>query len=483
MGNANGSTSDIQSKIRTVIRLLDGKTLGRDSPVFNKTLEWLDYASTQVNDALLLEELVKAATVSFQISREELLRNVAGVTPTTQAPQIVVVDTDSELMQLLPKDGWCAKYAEYTTYTEAPLSFHIFSSLCVLGAALGRRVMLKMGFFDIFPNYCVILIGPTGRVRKTSAADIAKALIRNAAVCPIMSDAITPEALTTALARDGGHQFIYAPEFAVLFNKQKYNEALTTRIIRLLDSPETFEVETQARSKELITNVALTFLGCSTPSLFSGATPEMVTSSGFLNRFILVNEDDTNREYCVPARGTGQLEDYLTGTVRRMKKYEGPMVFSDPAFAMYKQWYHERKQQIRQVTDEVTAEVLERGAGHMLRTAMLLHAADHCDNCICDSCIQTAVKLLAFVEKRTHGIITTIKQTGREQDADRILQTLRRLGGISDHSTLLRRTRLDAPTFKRHISTLKESQLLREEQKGVMKLYILTQEGVSGTRN
>lgn len=466
---------DPRSQIETVIRLLEGKKLDRATPVFGRVLEWLDYATREINDAVLVDRVVRAATTTFQITKEELYKEVAGITSALTFTK-PYDDTEAALAAILPKGGWFDRYAEYTRQTEAPLSFHIFASFCVLGAALGRRCFLKMGFFNIYPNYCVVLIGPTGRVRKTSATDIAKRFIHDAALCPIMADAITPEALGTALARDGGHQFMYAPEFAVLFNRQKYNETLTTRVIRLLDCPETFEVETQARGKEMVHNVALTFLGCSTPSLFTGATPEMVTSSGFLNRFLLVVEEDTDREYCVPVRGSDTLHEMLLDDVKRLRKYEGEVVLNDAAFAWYKSWYHQRKLLIRNITDVIAAEVMERGTVHLLRTAMLIHLVEHKDNAICEACVKTAAGLLDFVEARVPDIVNCIKQTNRDQDAEALLGLLRRSNGISDHSALLRRSRLDAQTFRRNMQTLLEARLVREERRGAMHFYILQEE-------
>lgn len=468
-----------RGQVEIVLRLLDGRQFPCDSPVFAKTLEWCKYVTNELHDLELESRLVDAACKAFQLTKADLYIQISGVEVKLAAPQGLVVDTDAELEAILPQGGWFEHYATLTRQTESPLSYHTFSSLCVLGAALGRRVYIKMGFFNIYPNFCAVLIGPTGRVKKTSATDIAKEFIHKAALCPIMADAITPEALATALVRDGGQQFVYAPEFAVLFNRQKYNEALTTRIIRLLDCPETFTVETQARAREDITNIALTFLGCSTPSLFTGATPEMVTSSGFLNRFILVVEEDTNREQCIPARGDEKHAVSLYQTLSRMKKLSGEVVLppTGQAFKLYKDWYHERKMVLRRVPDEITAEVMERGSSHMLRMAMLVHIAEHGDSCVCEGCVRTAINMLNFVEKKTPGVVRFIRNAAKDADGDRLLGLIVRMGGAADHSNLLRRSRLDATTFKRAITTLTESRRIRSEKRGAMQLYILNQGG------
>lgn len=471
--------SDPRAQIETVLRVLEGRSYPRESPIFAQTVKWMTYVATTLKDGPLVERLIDAAERSFNVPRTELYMQIGGIrlVPAEGAVKVKLVNgTDAILRDILPKGGWFEWYDEYTQQTESPLSYHIFASMGVLGSALGRKVYMDMGFFKIFPNWCCVLIGPTGRVKKTSATDIAKGFIKAQAICPIMADAITPEALATALSRDGGHQLVYAPEFAVLFNRQKYNETLTTRIIRLLDCPDTFEVETVGRGKEEIHNVTLTFLGCSTPSLFTGATPEMVTSSGFLNRFLLVMEEDTDREFPVPAKGERRLEIKLEQTISYAKKLEGRMDFTPEAFQIYKQWYSERKKFVRTITDEIHAEAIERGSSHLIRTAMITHVAQCGTDTICQPCMEAAVKLLQFVERGVPSMVHSIRKTQRDEESERILIVLRRSGNLLSHSDLLRKSRLDAATFKRAMGTLIERREVEEKKQGSIHLYILNEE-------
>jgi hypothetical protein len=462
--------------------MIEGRTFPRESPLFKRVVEWISYIAQELRDPSLMETMLDKAATAFEMPRNELYAIAGGVISGIEhsqngtEPRPIIRGTDHILREILPQGGWFEWYDLYTEKTESPLSYHITSSMCVLGAALGRRVYMDMGFFKVFPNWCSVLIGPTGRVKKTSAANIARGLISTHSLCPIMADAITPEALATALSRDGGHQLVYAPEFAVLFNRQKYNETLTTRIIRLLDCPDTFEVETVGRGKEEITNVALTFLGCSTPSLFTGATPEMVTSSGFLNRFLLVIEDDTDREYPIPERGPASLEVKLKDTISFARKIEGRMDFGTGAYPIYAQWYHERRAFVRSVHDEIHAEAIERGADHLLRTAMLMHIAQCRDSRVCVSCMEHAIKFLAFIEKSLPTMVNSIRKSQRDADAERILTIFRRAGKMQTHSDLLRKSRLDAGTFKRAIGTLVESRVVDERKQGSIHLYILREE-------
>lgn len=462
----------VESQLDIVIRLLEGKKLSRDSPSFKKTLEWISSYQGDV-DYNRQRKLISVACHAFDITEAEIYAGISGTPLALSNNGKPKYNSEKALESILPRGGWFEWYTEHTRKTESPLSFHIFSSMCVLGAALGRRVYKRMGFFNIYPNYCAILIGPTGRVKKTSAVNIAKGYIKNGALCPIMADKITPERMQSVLARDGGIQFIYAPEASVFFGRQKYNDGLTTLMLRLMDCPDSFDVETQARGREVVENIALTILAGSTPSLLAGASPEEVTSSGFLNRFLLVVEDDTDREY--PEPSIGPYGDKLAATVERFKGWSGEAVWTPRAYDWFKTWYHERKAKTRKAADDTTAEIMERYPDHLIRTALLVHLAQHDDLFICDECCVAAGRLLQYLENCVPRTVQTLKQTLIAQDTEYVLEVLRRLGGAADHSKLLRRvgSRLDASRFKKHIGTLIEQKIVKEEIRGAVRYYII----------
>jgi len=454
-----------------VLRLLKGKKLSRDSPVLSKALEWVGYL--QGVDVVKSKELIATIVKTFDITESEIFAKLEGV-EVIAPPE---PPGEERLERVIKDSRWLSTYARYTSRTESPLSFHLFCSLGVLGAAVGRRVHKPMGFFNVYLNQCSVLIGPTGRVKKTAAVDVAKDFINETAICPIMADKVTPEALQSSLLQSG-HHFIYAPEFSVFFGKQRYNEGLTTLIIRLLDCPESFKFRTQARGEETVTNVALTILGGSTLSLLSSSTPEEVTSSGFLNRFVLVNESDTRRVFPEPEKGSAEDRAYLISIIKRLTAQEGELSFTREAKGVYNDWYVKRRETLRQAADEIVAEVLERGASHIIRLAGLIHLADCDDFCICEKCLRIGIGLLAYVESNLPDMIQALQKTGSSQDADFILKTLERMGGAADHSTLLRRvaSRMNSSQFRQHIKTLEEQLKLKVGQRGAASYYILRKE-------
>lgn len=456
--------------------MLNGKQFEQASPIFSQALQWLEHFPTQV-DARRRQVLLQAISKSFTITEQEIY---AKITRTVVAPIDATNSNELVIRKLLPKNSFLEWYADYTFGTESPLAFHVFAALVVLGASLGRRVFKdKGGFFRIYPNMCAILLGPTGKVMKTSAVDIAMSFVKEAVLCPIMADAITPESIVDALV-SSGHHFVYAPEFAIFFGKQRYNEGLTTLMLRLLDCPSEYTRKTVTRGEITITNVALSVLGGSTMSLLSTSTPDQVTSSGFLNRFVLVIENSTTRSFPEPVRGDPVLRMKMMQTLDRLKSFSGEVTFNKETADYFDIWYNARKKLLRELDDEVAAETIQRGPVHLERMAMLIHLS-HCDTFnVCINCFKIAEGLLNYVETNIPQITGILSKTAISREADFVVAALERLGGIADRSTLMRRvsSKLGKTDLDRHLATLKEMHTIREDKRGLATIYIL-----EGTQN
>jgi len=464
--------NDQTEQIDKVIQMLEGKHLSRDSKPYAAALEWLAYLQ-KTADASRHRRLLEVISATFSVDTSEILGQLVGFTPHSESAN--GAGSEAALRARLSKGGWLEWYSQYTAKTESPLSYHVFCSLCILGAACGRRLWKPKGFFNIYPNYCVLLIGPPARVAKTSAIEVAKGFIENACLCPIMADKPTPEAICQAVKETGGHQFVFAPEASVFFGRQKYNEGLTTLMLRLLDSPAKFEIRTMGRGSEIVENIAFTVLGGSTLSLLATATPDAVTSSGFLSRFVIVVENDSEREFDEPAKGEKALEGKLYETIERMKSFSGEVDYTPAAQTWFKEWYHARKQKTREIESDAMAESLSRFTVHLERTAILIHLAEHDDMHVCEQCFSVADGLLDYVERRLPSAIIAVDRMGRTQDVDFIFEKLKKLGGLADHSTLLRRvsSRMGATQFRAHIQTLQEQGSIRVVQKGPATVYVI----------
>lgn len=456
--------------------------------IFSKAVEWIKHLRFTNNNHLRIR-LTSLTCECFKITEAQLILAMEGRLPVGQngssahvevpAPvEVEPADEEAELNKILLAGGWLEHYRNYTMYNEAPLSFHLVSSMVVLGAAVKRKCYVDMGFFKVNGNCSALLIGPTGKVKKTFAIDVATELVRKNCLCPMISGKATSEAIISELVQSAS-QFIYAPEFSVFMGKQRYMDGLTPMLLRLLDDPPEIEALTISRGKQTIMEPTVCMLGGSTMSLLTSSSADEVLSGGFLNRMMVINEENTDRCFPFPRQGPGIEE--LNSTLNRIKNYEGPIGLSSQANLVYQQAYRRRKAYLSQSTDSV-AEISQRGTTHWLRIAMLVHLAECGFGDICADCMQFAIDFISFLERKLVAVARSIDRTTNSQELDFVLSMLEKLGGAADHSTLLRRvaSRVNAQKLKNVIQTLEESGQLKITRRGSAQYYILTKEEVTG---
>jgi hypothetical protein len=387
------------------------------------------------------------------------------------------VDFDS----LVPTEGWLRDYLDWTRQTEPPSVFHFFVGATVIGAALARRVVFDKGAYQVFPSLNVMLIAPTGRCRKTSAANLGISLF-SATGGRSLADKTTPEALVDALKGEA-NALIYAPELAVFLGKQKYQEGMIPLLTALLDCPKEWTAKTIGRGDTVLVNVGLSSIMCSTVDWLQTGIPADSFGGGFMSRFIFVIQDDTPRCFPLPPPMNREVRSALLKRLAAYRLIKADAKLSIDAEQWYVSWYRDRIHS-RPAAEGHFAGYYERKPDHMLRIAMILRVArtagakevGHLLTLTAEDLIH-AERLLSWLEDFMPGTFDRIVSSASGEDQTRILRCLRQHGGKMEHSTMLRRlsSRLNADQFRRSLQTLREAKLV--EFDAASKTYFLTSEG------
>jgi hypothetical protein len=167
----------------------------------------------------------------------------------------------------------------------------------------------------------------------------------------------------------------------------------------------------------------------------------------------------------------------LVETLEWLKSQSGFVSFDSEATRWYDEWYRERKDRLETVESDMQAEVIARGKVHAERIACLVHLAECRTHVVCLRCLKTAIALLDYLESKIPAMVNAMERSAPAKEAAAVLGALTRLGGASDHSHLLRRSRMGATEFKRHINSLVEMKKIRMERRGVVSYYIMEDTG------
>ena len=206
---------------------------------------------------------------------------------------------DDEIIKLIP-NGFIGNYMKLTENVEPPAQFHFLVAMTLLGTALGRKVSMNMGMFQIYPNIYAALIAPTGRCRKSTALQIGVKILRDAGLDNVktIGPQITPEALVKSARRERAEydekenkvvpvypdsvNLIYVPELAVFLDKRDYNAGMVPLLTDLFDCPDDWASTTIGRGEQKLKNVFISTLFASTPNWLRQLLPRSAFAGGFM---------------------------------------------------------------------------------------------------------------------------------------------------------------------------------------------------------
>lgn len=446
-------------------KLLTDKQYDSESPILSSAVKWLKNCPVKLEDSER-DELVQLVCQQFKVSQHDIVKMMFE-TPTEHIQQHIegVFDAkqvEAELLDILPKTGYFAEYAQFTRNSEAPLSYHVFCSLLAVGATLNRRAWIDMGYFKLFPPLGVILLGPSG-IKKTTSTDIVVGILQDLAVTKVYSEKLTPEALVEGM-RDTAQGLVYAPELAVFLGKQKYNEGMIPLLTRFMDCPDAWTSETISRGAKPLINVAISVLMCSTPDWFVENTPQDTFGGGFIARMLLVMQADSPRVNALPKPGSTSGRKTLAGYLASLHAWDGQIRFPADVENTYVDWYAQHKQKSKNPEYDLLTTYYQRKPLHILRVAMIFHIVDHRTTMLCHECFERAVKLLEWNERFLPDLLREMFRTADGVDQSFILNTVKMAGGMIEHSTLLRKVqyKMNANKLRTIINSLKEAKQLEE---------------------
>jgi len=263
---------------------------------------------------------------------------------------------------------------------------------------------LPRGYFNIFPNLYVAIVGPTG-ITKTTAADIGIDLLEQVKGIELMKEKLTSyfvleyfDKLTKATGQCCIS--IYAPEM-----KNFLGDLNKAEIVAMLTSfygcPNSPAYRTKGGGVYQFADVCINLLVCSTPEWLTLGTTTDEIAGGFTGRFVYVFEDTTSRSSPFP-------EDLITPEIMAHKQdliddlkhlatVKGQFILTDQAKAEYIIWYNRRDQEC---TDERMRGYYSRKRDLIFKASMLVSLAQDDSLVIDEDILAKTFQLLADLEKK-----------------------------------------------------------------------------------
>lgn len=443
-------------QIATLLEGLQGIRSNSSDDRYRKIVDWLRDLPPAVRSANLYEAVGK----SFSVTAEQVSKEIDAKT--------ALVDFED----LVPRRGWLKTYVDYTRLSEPPTVFHFFVGATILGASLRRNLHYSKGTGNIYPNLCVVLVGPSGGVKKTTACEFGVGLYRSLGGI-VLADKITPEALVDAfqdqLETTG---LIYAGELKQFLGSQKYMEGMIPLLTRLFDCPDVWSSRTIARKELTLRSVGLSMLAASTMDWLR-ALPADTFGGGFMSRLLLVVQETTTRVFPRPPQPPEHLRVALMNRLVELSHVRGKFNMTPNAQDWFDAWYRRRDDKV--IDDKQFAGYYNRKPDHLIRMAMILSIAEDDGHVIEIAHLEHSLKILNWTEQWLPAAFEQLNINALGEEHLRLLRQIRAAGGKIDYSTWLRKNsaRMNGFQFKQHIQTMQEAKLLDFDGK----LYYLTPEG------
>lgn len=344
---------------------------------------------------------------------------------------------------------WLKAYLQYTSYNESPDIFHFWTGIGTLAGALRRKVYIDQEYFQWTPNFYIIFVAPSGVVSKSTTIHIGLSLLREISDIHFGPNAITWQALVSALAAstqgiqmDDGSIYpmscltFGSSEFGTLLDPR--DRAMVDLLVDLWDGQQgVWRKMTKSAGDDAIANPWLNILACTTPTWMAENIPKSMIGGGFTSRCVFVYADKKRQLVAYPKLAVPQninkLKEDLIHDLEAISILKGEFELTADAIEYGIEWY-------KNLHDNPPLELIQSGfdgylarkQGHIHKVAMVLSASQR-DNLVIEKNDLEAASILADeLEQYMPLVFKAIRTTPVMENAERIVDM------VKSHKSLTR---------------------------------------------
>ena len=333
-------------------------------------------------------------------------------------------------------DDWLEGYAKFTSNSEPPELFHIWTALSVLAASLQRKCSLPWGTLTFYPNLYVVLIAPSGKARKGTAMGPGMDLLEDLGI-KMAAESTTRESLIrelknsndTIVTPDGKTEFhasltIYSQELTVFLGYQ--NRQLMSDLTDWYDCRKRWTYRTKNMGTDDIIGLWVNLIGATTPELIQSSMALDAIGGGLTSRMVFVFEHKKRKITPVPflSKEEVELRELLMRDLERIHMMQGKFKVTDAFLNMWIDWYTAQEDNPPFDDDRFNG-YFERRPTHVMKMSMILSASRSDELIIEKEDLERAINILTATEVR---MPYTFSGVGRSDDADVVNRIMTEIG-------------------------------------------------------
>ena len=329
--------------------------------------------------------------------------------------------------RLLP-GSWLTAYLAYTAESESPEDYHLWTAVSVIAGALKRQVFFDMGYFLLYPNMYIVLVGPPGRCKKSTAMRIGRDVLKGTPGAKFTADSTTREKLIINLTqahKDGASAMTaHSTEFATMLTSSGMD--MVVFLTDIFDCPPSWEHDTKSGGKNTIKGPFLNLLGATTPDWISRAMPLDTIGVGLTSRIIFIFHDTPREADPIPRLTAAQksLQQILITDLIAISTLSGEFTLDAEADKLHREWYRERVGNPNPTGDPRLAGYFERKQTHLLKLSMIVAASKRDGLVITIDDLTDAMKMMASIESRMMRVFSGVGKNPIYADKEAVLAAI-----------------------------------------------------------
>lgn len=375
--------------------------------------------------------------------------------------------SEAEVLAKVADKGFLRSYVDYCAdSTDAPHIFHLGVGVAILGAALGNNVRIpSWARQEIYPNIWLVLIAPSGFMRKSASLRLGKGLLSRAVPKTLLPQDWTPEKLTSILQDDAAGVLSISEFTRVLAMLERdYNLGAKEMLTELYDSPAQWVVERQKSSKKVIENAAISIMAATTQDWLEDRVKSKDLRGGFLARFLFLPA--TKRGKRVTERPglihtvALSLKDHLV-TVAEL---QGQADYSE-VWDHFNDWLYnyERMAETGGMAPEL-AGMYSRTGTITLKLALIMQSSLLPQLKVTEEAMRKAIVFIEFIHSVTAQVTGTFTEGWFGKQLQRAIRFLESKGGSAIRRDLLCHMQIEAKKLNQVVGTLIEQERIKEEK-------------------
>ena len=360
-------------------------------------------------------------------------------------------------------------YASYAAdITDAPTSYAQWMGYFLISCVLNKSVSMSFGVYRLYPNFYLLLIGPSSVFRKSYSQKIALSILKEIYPDFRLFDVSSQEAFVSEIARKDrvpyGCGAIAIDEFGGFMRKVKGSKHFSEYIEKLSsvfdhntisrrvgikeDEKETYIVE------EPFLNLSAT---CSIDWLTKSIENSDV-SGGFLSRFVWIYEDKKEgRNWSEPGTPDPVKHAQLLNRLNEIRDLQGEMKWTPDSKALWDHWYDDFRRRNQGGFWDANYERMTQ----QVRKVAMINAAQELRLDIRHEDLKDAIGTIEPLLRQLNNVI--IGDSSAEILRKRILAFIRKRepAGVSRSDLLNGISGLDAWTLDQHEKTLLQAEKIQ----------------------